>query len=29
MRMERQRQYWAGERKKEELYAESPKHDSY
>lgn len=29
MRDERKRQYEAGERKKEELYAESPKHDAY
>lgn len=29
MRYERQRQYWAGERSKEELYAPPPKIDSF
>lgn len=29
MRYERQRQYWAGERSKENLYAPSPKIDSF
>lgn len=29
MRMERQRQYWMGERSKQERYAEPPKPDSY
>lgn len=29
MRMERQRQYWMGERSKEDRYAEPPKVDSF
>ena len=29
MRSERMRQYWSGERKKEELFAEPPRVDAY
>ena len=29
MRSERMRQYWSGERKKEELFADPPRVDAY
>lgn len=29
MRKERMRQYWSGERKKEELFADPPRVDAY
>lgn len=29
MRSERIKQYWSGDRKKEELYAEAPRVDAY